>query len=228
MASVEKMISYARSKWHKVKYSMGPERLGPTCLDCSSFVFYSLIAGGFLEENHPIGNTEDLYRLKDVVLEEIYAYKQVRCGDIFIKGIEGYSNGSYGHTGIFLDNNTIIHCNATNNTVTINGEDSYISSFLQRNRSISERYFRPFVKNSGAFKVKDEKWRGITLSACNVRSQPSIRAEIVAIYDKNSTIYYDQVWQADGYRWISYIGNSGKRRFVAYRDMAFNQWISFE
>lgn len=231
MASVDKMIAYAKSKWHRVGYSMGSKRLGPSFLDCSSFVYYALIAGGFLPKNHPIGNTETLFKLKGYVLDEIYDYKNVRRGDIFIKGYEGNSYGAYGHTGIFLDKDVIIHCNASNNTVTINGNDSYISSFLRRKRSACERYFRPRVNNltsSKAFKVKDEKWRGKCLAACNVRAKPSTKSQIVACYKRGDIIYYDEVWQGDGYRWISYIGYSGKRRFVAYRDMAYNSWISFK
>lgn len=231
MASVEKMISYAISKWHKVGYSMGPKRLGPDFLDCSSFVYYALIAGGFLAKNHPIGNTETLFKLNGTVLEEVYDYKNVRRGDIFIRGYEGYSSGAYGHTGIFLEKDKIIHCNASNNTVTINGCDSYISSFLRRKRSANERYFRPVIRGinfSKAFKVKDEKWRGICQADCNVRAKPSTSSQIVALYKKGDVIYYDEVWEGGGYRWISYIGYSGKRRFVAYRDMNFNSWISFK
>lgn len=228
MTSIDKMISYALSKWHKVRYSMGPKRLGPDFLDCSSFVYYCLIAGGFLGKNTPIGNTETLFKLKGRVLEEIYDYNKVKRGDIFIKGYEGYSSGVGGHTGIFLDKNTIIHCNATNDTVSINGEDSYISYYLNRKRSLSERYFRPKIKGKKCFKVKDEKWRGICLASCNVRSYPSTKSQIVAVYNKGEIIYYDQVWEGDNYRWISYIGKSKKRRFVAYRDMNYNSWISFK
>ncbi|WP_373560732.1 peptidoglycan amidohydrolase family protein, partial [Enterococcus faecalis] len=34
-------------------------------------------------------------------------------GDIFIWGIRGNSGGEFGHTGIFIDENMIIHCNAS-------------------------------------------------------------------------------------------------------------------
>ena len=42
-------------------------------------------------------------------------------------------------------------------------------------------------------------------------------------------INYDSVYEADGYRWISYIGNSGKRRYVAYRRTSGNTraWVTF-
>ena len=77
--------------------------------------------------------------------------------------------------------------------------------------------------------IKFENWTGITQTVCNVRSAPNTRAEIVAQYQKNKPIHYDQVWEGDGYRWISYIGGSGKRRYVAFRRLSGDTtpWIRF-
>ena len=73
-----------------------------------------------------------------------------------------------------------------------------------------------------------ETVRGDTQTVCNVKSEPSLNAPIVARYGQGQVINYDQVWEADGYRWISYIGNSGKRRYVAYRKLnSKNGWIRF-
>ena len=83
--------------------------------------------------------------------------------------------------------------------------------------------------NGGVF-IKNEKWTGITLDVCNVRSAPNTNAPIVAQYQKNEPIHYDQVWEGDGYRWISYIGaNSGQRRYVACRRLSGDTrpWIRF-
>ena len=77
--------------------------------------------------------------------------------------------------------------------------------------------------------IKNENWTGITLDVCNVRSAPNTNAPIVAQYQKNKPIHYDQVWEGDGYRWISYIGASGKRRYVACRRLSGDTtpWIKF-
>lgn len=78
--------------------------------------------------------------------------------------------------------------------------------------------------------IKYEKWTGVTLDVCNVRSAPNTRAEIVAQYPVGKEINYDQVWEGDGYRWISYIGaSSGKRRYVACRRLSGDTrpWIKF-
>lgn len=225
MPSIDKMLAFARSKHHKVKYSMAyPARLGPGSMDCSSFVYYSLIAGGFLPANTTIGNTESLYKEKGKVLEEIYSYQEILPGDIFIRGIEGRSAGAGGHTGIFTRKGEIIHCNALNNTVTINNESSFIRYFLDCKRSNAERYFRPVGKSEQKYINKTGK--AIVHYPTNVRAYPSTKAQIVATYPANSTIYYDRILVANGYWWLSYIGqSSGKRRYVAYKDNK-NSWIS--
>ena len=78
--------------------------------------------------------------------------------------------------------------------------------------------------------IKYENWTGVTQDVCNVRSAPNTNAPIVAQYQKNQPIHYDQVWEGDGYRWISYIGaSSGQRRYVACRKLSGDTtpWIKF-
>ncbi|EGC83410.1 SH3 domain protein [Anaerococcus hydrogenalis ACS-025-V-Sch4] len=78
--------------------------------------------------------------------------------------------------------------------------------------------------------IKYEKWTGVTLDVCNVRSEPNTRSKIVAQYPVGKEINYDQVWEGDGYRWISYIGaTSGQRRYVACRRLSGDTtpWIKF-
>lgn len=243
MASIDKMIKWMQDHHHSVcsaRYSM-TYRYGNPNYDCSSAVFYALIAGGFLPKNQFIGNTETLFALARAgKFKEIYNYKDVKRGDIFIRGGEGTSAGAGGHTGIFLAKDWIIHCNYPNNGISTNNMSEWLNTFLDRKRSSNERYFRPIEKGSkktttsepkqnGAKKIKDEKWHGITQATCNVRSYPSTSAPIVAQYGPQQTINYDSVYEGDGYRWISYIGYSGKRRYVAYRPLINknDSWMKF-
>ena len=226
-------------------YSM-VRRYGNPGYDCSSAVYYALIAGGVLPKNTPIGNTETLFKLKGKYLDEIYDYKNVRAGDIFIRGGEGTSAGAGGHTGMFYKKDGIIHSNYSNNGISYNDNKSFIGYFLDRRRSNNERYFRPRYggssgldiapvkqqrpqKASGKKLIKYENWHGITQTACHVRADASTNSAIVATYPMGSRINYDRVYEANGYRWISYIGNSGKRRYVAYRRTSGNTraWIRF-
>lgn len=241
MTNINKSIAWMNDHHrHKtnIRYSMVNRYLNPN-LDCSSAIYYALIAGGFLPKGTAIGNTETLFKLNGKIFKEIYTYHDVKRGDIFIRGGEGTSNGANGHTGMFTGKNTIIHCNYYNNGISVNGPDT-ISYFLDRKRSWNERYFRPISKGQSKpatpskptykyKKIKNEKWHGITQAVCNVRTAPSISAPIVAQYKPNQKINYDSVYEGDGYRWISYIGNSGKRRYVAYRRLTGNTrpWATF-
>lgn len=213
----EKMIDFALSKVGRVGYSMAyPARLGPKFYDCSSFVYYALIAGGFLPKGSLIGNTESLYKLKGKVFEEIYSYEDVRRGDIFIRGIEGRSAGAGGHTGIFLAKDKIIHCSYRANGVSIQDMESGLGFVLDRKRSARERYFRPLANLPRGERIIDKIGMAIIKVATNVRAAPSVYAPIVAVYYPGAKVYYDRLVEAEGYLRASYIGSvSGKRRYVA-------------
>lgn len=168
MGNIEKMIKWMEDH-HRTKgnypYSMVNRNLDPG-LDCSSSVYYALIAGEFLPKGTRIGNTETLFKLNGKIFKEIFSYDEVQRGDIFIRGGEGTSAGAGGHTGIFMRKDKIIHSNYTNNGISINDENSYVGYFLDRKRSWKERYFRPIGNESSpkksikevAKEVIDGKW----------------------------------------------------------------------
>lgn len=214
----EKMIDFALSKVGRVGYCMAyPARLGPKFYDCSSFVYYALISGGFLPRGSLIGNTESLYKLKGKIFEEIYSYEDVRRGDIFIRGIEGRSAGAGGHTGIFLAKDKIIHCSYRKNGVAIQDMATGLGFVLDRKRSAWERYFRPIDRRKSQERIIDKIGMAIIRVATNVRAAPSVYAPIVAVYYPGAKVYYDRIVEAEGYVWGSYIGStSGKRRYFAY------------
>lgn len=57
-----------------------------------------------------------------------------------------------------------------------------------------------------------------------IRTSPSVSASSVGSYSKGETIYnYDRVYNADGYRWIRYVGGSGNYRYVAVRRLSDNK-----
>ena len=211
------MIDFALSKVGRVGYSMAyPARLGPRFYDCSSFVYYTLIAGGFLPRGTLIGNTESLYKLKGKIFEEIYSYEDVRRGDVFIRGIEGRSAGAGGHTGIFLAKDKIIHCSYRANGVSIQDMERGLGFVLDRKRSAKERHFRPIDRRMSQERIIDKIGMAIIRVATNVRAAPSVYAPIVAVYYPGAKVYYDRLVEAEGYLWGSYIGrSSGKRRYVA-------------
>ena len=48
-----------------------------------------------------------------------------------------------------------------------------------------------------------------------VRGEPSLSSPELAYYDNGMSVYYDKVLKSEGYQWISYIGGSGNRRYIA-------------
>lgn len=243
MSNLEKTLQYFeenhRSKSGAPHYSMINRYHNPD-LDCSSAVFYAYIQGGFLPKNSFIGNTETLFQLvhKGYFIE-IFDYKDVQKGDMFIRGGEGKSSGANGHTGIFYKKNGIVHCNYYNNGISYNDENSYIDYFLDRKRSANERYFRPkdlykkttvnkqpTVSNSKPQKISSKKGKAIVHITTNIRSYPSTSARIVAKYVPNNSFYYDSIYKGNGYYWLSYIAYSGNRRYVAYKQIGGKQWIT--
>ena len=69
MGSIDKMMDYAKSRWHKPRYVMGGGRIGKEASyqsstdDCASYVFKCGKVGGFIPESMWNGSTEDLFRL---------------------------------------------------------------------------------------------------------------------------------------------------------------------
>lgn len=110
MLSTETALQYGLALRGKICYSMA-NRLGAQSMDCSSFIFRSLIIAGFLPKDAFIGNTETLFKLNGSLLIEI-TRQEVRRGDLWIAGHEGASLGSAGHTGWFLGdiNGDALHC----------------------------------------------------------------------------------------------------------------------
>ena len=111
---MEKVIEWFAQRQGRVSYSM-INRNGPSSYDCSSSVYHALIYAGILPQGFRIGNTEtefvDLPKFGFQRIEaDINGYIPTQRGDIFIWGKQGQTSGAGGHTGIYIDNDNIIHC----------------------------------------------------------------------------------------------------------------------
>ena len=124
---MDKAIEWFAQRQGRVSYSM-INRNGPSSYDCSSSIYHALIYAGILPQGFRIGNTEtefvDLPKFGFQRIEaDINGYIPTQRGDIFIWGKQGYTNGADGHTGIFIDNNNIIHCAYGYNGIHIDNHD---------------------------------------------------------------------------------------------------------
>ena len=110
--NMEQAIAWMEARRGKVTYSMD-YRNGPNSYDCSSAVYYALMAGGAISAGWAV-NTEYMH---DWLLKngyELIAENQdwnAQRADIAIWGRRGQSAGAGGHVVMFLDPDNIIHCN---------------------------------------------------------------------------------------------------------------------
>ena len=66
------------------------------------------------------------------------------------------------------------------------------------------------------------------LTTVKVRAGPSTSTQAVATYSAGETVNYDQKVENEGRLWISYIGDSGKRRYCCARDTNGEKYIELE
>ena len=133
--NLETSIRWMSDRVGKVTYSMD-YRNGPNSYDCSSAVYYALMAGGASSAGWAV-NTEYEHDwlikngFKLIAENSVFAAQR---GDIFIWGKRGQSSGAGGHTGIFVDSNNIIHCNYARNGITVDG-------YLATARAAGNKYY---------------------------------------------------------------------------------------
>ena len=125
MSKIDKIIDWFRDRKGKVTYSM-EHREGTSSYDCSSSVFFAVCSALGIKDND-VRNTSNLGRfLVQHGFEKVTenAEWEAKKGDIVIwakrKGVPGAS----AHTGVFTDNNHIIHCNYNANGISENTENS--------------------------------------------------------------------------------------------------------
>ena len=124
---MDKVIEWFQQRQGRVSYSMD-YRNGPNSYDCSSAIYHALIYAGILPAGFRIGNTEtEFVDLPKFGFQRIEAdangYIPTQRGDIFIWGKQGQTSGAGGHTGIYLDNDNIIHCSYGYNGIHTDNHD---------------------------------------------------------------------------------------------------------
>ena len=124
---MDKVIEWFQQRQGRVSYSM-INRNGTSSYDCSSSIYHALIYAGILPQGFRIGNTASMFvDLPKFGFQRIEAdangYIPTQRGDIFIWGKQGQTSGAGGHTGIYLDNDNIIHCSYGYNGIHTDNHD---------------------------------------------------------------------------------------------------------
>lgn len=201
---------------------------GSQCVDLPMHIFSKFFnfrpwgnAIDYLTNAMPIGAKREVANGKNLDLIP---------GDLIV-----YQNGSsdkYGHVGFLLSKNgntiTCLEQNVDGNWdyLTVGGPariktrviNGYLVGRIRLPLEIDEE-----TNNYDWTRRKEIGTFTLTVDALNVRNMPNTKNNIpVAQYEKGDLINYDSYTVANGYVWISYISNSGIRRYVAVREIDDN------
>ena len=213
MNKIDKMIDWFQQRKGKVKYSM-TNRTGPYSYDCSSSVYYAVCEALNLKPGYP-KNTASLpgflvqNGFKKITENSEWNAKR---GDIVIwakhKGVPGAS----AHTGVFTDNNHIIHCNYNANGISENTENSlsylynwnyevYRLNEVEREEEKQEEYMEQVQERymiNGNYSIDSLPW--FCSDRKNVGNTKDYQGYVVTVSRKWGSYWYSQYLGG----WIDY------------------------
>ena len=171
------------------------------------------------------GNAIDLLEsAENQGLQVVYGAQYPKAGWFFVKNFVAGDGVNYGHTGLVYEDSD----GDTIKTIeqNIDGNWDYLEvggpcHYNERSVDSIVGYIVPpddeedeasvisseFEEEDGTFTIGDDP--------INVRRSPDTSGEVVAVYEAGETVHYDSKGSANGYRWISFIGASGSRNYMA-------------
>lgn len=120
--------------------------------------------------------------------------------------------------GAYSDlNNAIKECNKHSGYKVYDEKGNQVHPKASSNTSTSK------PPTSSGYKLVSQKGKCTWNTSVQIRENPSTKAKSVGQYNKGQTVIYDHYVDNEGYRWISWIGASGKRRYSAVRVLSTNK-----
>lgn len=154
-----------------------------------------------------------------------------RKGAVFVMDTTYIYGHPYGHTGLVIEDSDGYTMRTIEQNIDGNADSLYVGGPARYNTRdfsgvVGWFYFptddtpqtpapapEPFT---GEVTINEETGTfTVEVSALNVRDKAGLAGEIVAVYTAGQEINYDGWCDVDGYIWITYIGGSGNRRYVA-------------
>nr|DAY11591.1 MAG TPA: Endolysin [Caudoviricetes sp.] len=186
------------------------------------------------------GNAIDLLNsARDAGYEVVYnvvgdVSSAPRAGAAFVQDTTYIAGHTYGHTGLVIEDSDGYTMRTIEQNIDGNADSLYVGGPARYNTRnfdgvVGWFYFpvddqpaevtpitpsEPLTIDSNDFNPETGTFT-VEVSALNVRSSAGLAGEIVAVYTAGQVINYDGWLDNDGYIWITYIGASGNRRYVA-------------
>lgn len=228
MATLNEVLDFAKGLANAGKGVDYDGAYGTQCVDLPNWILSKYFGKAIW------GNAIDLLTsAKAVGYTVIYDKPGVnpKAGDIFV--MKTYAH-PYGHTGLVIadsDGYTLktIEQNVDGNAdaLYVGAPARYITRRFSDGAGVVIGWIRPnYTKESTPVQIaaptgtsnkfKDEKGTfTVGVQGIKVRRQPTLKGEVVATYPYGSSVKYDSVYVGDGYIWVSYVGGSGKRNYIA-------------
>lgn len=165
------------------------------------------------------GNAKDwAYNIPDG-FTKLSSNVALKKGDILVYG-SNYGGG-YGHIGLidvngkYYDQNGIKRLAISYRNIPFNGYICVLRPNNQKKLGLNADRSGNRIAQNGTFTA--------SVNNLNVRRSPSLSGQVVAQYDKGESVKYDSYIDNEGYRWISYVGKSGTRNYIARRKLDNSQ-----
>lgn len=199
--NIETAIAWMQARKGNVSYSM-TSRDGDDSYDCSSSVYYALRSAGAVSAGWAVNTEYEHQWLINNGYELISENTpwDAQRGDVFIWGRKGYSSGAGGHTGIFVDENNIIHCNYRYDGITVNDHDDI---WLYAGRPY---YYVYRLTNPNAQPEKPKKgWQKDDAGYWFARANGTYpKAQFEYIEENQSWFYFDESGYMYSEKWLKH------------------------
>ena len=229
MATVDEVIQYARGLADQGIGTDADGSWGTQCVDLPNSI--SQIYFGKILWGNAIDLLDSAANLGYEVVYDAVGVNP-RRGAIFVMAVAEHG---YGHTGLVIEDSD----GYTMSTIEQNIDDNWGALYVGAPARYNTRdftgivgwFYPPYSDTlqpepviapqpiTPADEVVNHDEVGkftVKVAGLNVRKTPSLTGDIVALYTPEMSFVYDSWMDADGYRWLSYVGaESGERRYVA-------------
>ena len=147
------------------------------------------------------------------------------AGAVFVMDTTYIAGHPYGHTGVVTQDSDGYTMKTIEQNIDGNADSLYVGGPARYNErnfdGIVGWFYYPvddtvtIVENSDLISLPEVRTYTVGVEQLNIRTAPSTDAEIVGTYEQGEEFNYMEFCNANGYEWLSYISNSGERRYVA-------------